>query len=156
MSALFFGPTLMVFTDPRSPAPMLGSEAARIHSLVRQGKYAETLAAGEALLAESAGHRDVLLYVAVAQRYLGRPAEALNTLGTLERPHPRFSRRHEERGRCFVDMKQAPQAIEAFLQAVTINHSLPGSWSMLAGLYRMPGQKGAPATAASQSATFRQ
>ena len=145
----------MESTNLRSPASMLGSEAARIHSLVRQGKYAETLAAGEALLAESAGHRDVLLYVAVAQRYLGRTAEALNTLGTLERHHPSFSRLHEERGRCFVDMKQAPQAIEAFLQAVTINHSLPGSWSMLAGLYRMTGQDGAAAAAASHAATLQ-
>jgi tetratricopeptide (TPR) repeat protein len=155
MSALFYGRTLMDSTDPRSPTSMLVSEAARIHTLVRQGKYAETLAAGEALLAESADHRDVLLYVAVAQRYLGRTSEALNTLGTLERHHPRFSRLHEERGRCFVDMRQAPQAIEAFLQAVTINHSLPGSWSMLAGLYRMTGQDGAAATAASHAATLQ-
>ncbi len=155
MSALFYGPTLMDSADPRSPSSTPGSEAARIHSLVRQGKYAETLAAAEALLAESADHRDVLLCAAVAQRYLGRTAEALNTLGTLERHHPRFSRLHEERGRCFVDMKQAPQAIEAFLQAVTINHSLPGSWSMLAGLYRMTGQDGAASTAASHAATLQ-
>jgi tetratricopeptide (TPR) repeat protein len=142
-------------TDPRSPTPMPGSEADRIRALLRQGKYAETVAAGEALLAESADHRDVLLYVAVAQRYLGRTSEALNTLGTLERHHPHFSRLHEERGRCFVDTKQAPQAIEAFLQAVTINHSLPGSWSMLAGLYRMTGQNGAAATAAGHAAALQ-
>jgi tetratricopeptide (TPR) repeat protein len=155
MSALFYGRTLMDSTDPRSPASIPGSEADRIRALLRQGRYPETLAAGEALLAESAGHRDVLLYVAVAQRYLGRTSEALNTLRTLERHHPRFSRLHEERGRCFVDVKQAPQAIEAFLQAVTINHSLPGSWSMLAGLYRMTGQDGAAATAASHAATLQ-
>jgi tetratricopeptide (TPR) repeat protein len=155
MSALFYGRTLMDSTAPRSPTSMFGSEADRIRALLSQGKYAETVAAGEALLAESADHRDVLLYVAVAQRYLGRTSEALNTLGTLERHHPHFSRLHEERGRCFVDAKQAPQAIEAFLQAVTINHSLPGSWSMLAGLYRMTGQNGAAATAASHAATLQ-
>jgi len=32
-------------------------------------------------------------------------------------------------------MRQAPQAIEALLTAVNLNHALPGSWGMLEGLY---------------------
>ena len=40
-----------------------------------------------------------------------------------------------------------PQAIEAFLVAVNINHALPGSWSMLEGLYRLTGQADEVATA---------
>ncbi len=44
-----------------------------------------------------------MLFVAIAQRYLGRIPEALATLETLERHHPRFSRLYEERGRCFVE-----------------------------------------------------
>ena len=78
--------------------------------------------------------------MAIAQRFLGRIPDALKTLETLERHHPRFSRLHEERGHCFVVMKQAPQAIEAFLRAVNINPALPASWRMLEGLYRMTGQ----------------
>ena len=66
MSALFYESTLMDSIDPRSPASIPGSDADRIRALLRQGKYLETLAAGEALLAESADHRDVLLCVAVA------------------------------------------------------------------------------------------
>ena len=102
-------------TDAKSPASVPGSEAARIRALLREKRFSETLSAGEALLAYVPDHRDVLLFVAIAQRYLDRVSDALKTLETLERHHPRFSRLYEERGRCFVDMKQAPQAIEAFL-----------------------------------------
>ncbi len=135
-------------TDAKSPASQIGSEAARIRALLREQKFPEALTAGKALLAAVPEHRDVLLYVAIAQRYLHLIEAALNTLETLERHHPRFSRLHEERGRCFVELKQAPQAIEAFLKAVNINHSLPGSWRMLEGLYRMTGQADQTAAAA--------
>ena len=142
-------------TDAKSPASVPGSEAARIRALLREKKFSETLTAGEALLASVPDHRDVLLYVAIAQRYLGRIPDALNTLEILERHHPRFSRLYEERGRCFVDMKQAPQAIEAFSRAVSINYALPGSWRMLDGLYRMTGQTDSAAMAASRAAKLQ-
>jgi tetratricopeptide (TPR) repeat protein len=141
-------------SDAKTATSALATDVARIRALLRQQKFSETLAAGEALLAEAADQREVLLFVAIAQRYLGRIPDALNTLKTLERHHPRFSRLYEERGRCYVDMKQAPQAIEAFLSAVNLNHSLPGSWRMLDGLYRMTGQTGEAATAANHVATL--
>jgi len=93
--------------------------------------------------------------VAVAQRYLGRVSDALQTLATLERHHPRFSRLYEERGHCFVILKQARQAIDAFLSAVNINHALPASWRMLEGLYRMTHEADNAAMAASHVATLR-
>jgi tetratricopeptide (TPR) repeat protein len=142
-------------TDAKSPASMTGSDAARIRELLRQQRFSEVLAEGEALLALVADQRDVLLYVAIAQRYLRRIPDALRTLAILEQHHSRFSRLYEERGRCFVEMKQAPQAIEAFLRAVAINHSLPGSWRMLEGLYRMQGQANEAAMAASHVATLQ-
>jgi tetratricopeptide (TPR) repeat protein len=134
---------------------MLGAEADRIRSLLRQQKFSEALSASEALLAITANHRDALLYAAVAQRYLGRIPDALQTLATLEQHHARFSRLHEERGLCFVVLKQAPQAIDAFLRAVNINHALPTSWRMLDGLYRMTGQAENAAMAASHVATMQ-
>src|SRR5258708_37856037 len=111
-----------------TPSP--ASEVSRIRGLISRRDFAEALSAGEGLLAEAPAHRDALLFVAIAQRYLGRVPEALSTLATLERHHPRFSRLHEERGHCCVFLKQAPQAIDAFLLAVNINHALPASWSM--------------------------
>ncbi|MBS0376934.1 MAG: sulfotransferase [Proteobacteria bacterium] len=99
--------------------------------------------------------RDVLLSIAIAQRYLGRFPDALGTLAELERHHPRFSRLYEERGRCFVELRNAPEAIDAFLRAVHMNHALAGSWSMLEGLYRMRGESQNAGMAASHVATLR-
>ncbi|MGH9564219.1 MAG: tetratricopeptide repeat protein, partial [Terracidiphilus sp.] len=61
------------------------------------------------------------------------------TLEQLERFHPGYSRLHQERGHCYVAMKDAPLAIRAFLRAVAINPALPASWVMLEGLHRMCG-----------------
>jgi tetratricopeptide (TPR) repeat protein len=140
--------------DTPTPA-VIDSELSRIRALFKEQRFAEMLAAGEALLAHSPDHRDGLLLVAVAQRYLERIPEALATLTRLERGHPRFSRLFQERGHCFVAMQQAPQAIEAFLTAVNINVALPASWRMLAGLYRMTGETDNAAMAGSHVATLQ-
>ena len=129
-------------------------EVARIRTLTREHKFAEVLAAATALQPDNPTHRDGLLCLAVAQRYLQRIPEALRTLDQLERHQPRFSRLYEERGRCYVGLRDAPHAIEAFLMAVNINAALPHSWSMLEGLYRMSGQRENAATAASHVATL--
>jgi len=131
------------------------SESAHFRALLRERRFSDLLAATEAHLTREPARRDALLFMAIAQRYLGRVADALATLATLERHHPGFSRLHEERGRCFVELKQAPQAIEAFTRAVSLNHSLPGSWSMLEGLYRLTGQTDNGAVASAEVATLR-
>jgi len=128
------------------------SETQRLRALIRQHKFAEALEVGRALLEQVPDQRDTLLCVAVAERYLGRPDDALGTLARLEQHHPRFSRLYEEQGRCFVDRREAPQAMAAFLRAVNLNHALPGSWRMLEGLYRMTGRPDEAAAAAGQQA----
>jgi tetratricopeptide (TPR) repeat protein len=135
--------------------PTAASATQRLRALIRQHKFTEALEVGEAMLEQAPDHRDALLCAAVAQRYLGRPEDALRTLARLEQHHPRFSRLYEERGRCFVDLKQAPEAIEAFLAAVNLNHAMPGCWKMLEGLYRLTAQADAMAAAAAQVATLR-
>ena len=52
-------------------------------------------------------------------------------------------------------MRQAPQAIEAFQQAVRLNYALPASWSMLASLHLMTNEAADSAAAADQVATLR-
>jgi tetratricopeptide (TPR) repeat protein len=136
-------------------SPPAAAAGARLRELLRQHQFSEALTAAQAVLAESPGQRDALLATAIAQRFLGRIAQALETLATLEREHPRFSRLYEERGRCYVQQRQAAPAIEAFLKAVHLNHALPGAWGMLEGLYRMQGQNRDAATAADQVATLR-
>jgi tetratricopeptide (TPR) repeat protein len=131
------------------------AEAGPLRQLLREHRFPEALAAAQALLAQAPGERDALLCAAIAQRFLGRIPAALATLATLEEQHPRFSRLYEERGRCFVEQRQAQPAIEAFVKAVNLNHALPGSWGMLEGLYRMRGDAGNAATAAGQVKTLR-
>jgi tetratricopeptide (TPR) repeat protein len=153
VSALFYIRGLM---DPSQPsASTTAAHVAQIRALLRQQKFSEALHAGRALLAQQPQNREGLLFVATAHRYLGQVPEALQTLALLEQQHPRFSRLYEERGNCLVFLKQAPQAIDAFLIAVNINHALPNSWRMLEGLYRMTGQSENLAKAASHVATLQ-
>jgi tetratricopeptide (TPR) repeat protein len=116
------------------------SEVARFRALVKERRFAEGVAAASALLCQVPENRDVLYLLALGQRQLTRTADALATLDQLERFHPGYSRLYQERGHCYVAMKDAPQAIQAFLRAVTINPALPASWGMLEGLYRMCGE----------------
>jgi tetratricopeptide (TPR) repeat protein len=131
-------------------------EVRRIRALVQERRFAEAAAAAQLLSATVPENRDVLYLRALAQRQLGDIPAALATLAALEQLHPRFSRLYQERGHCHVVLKQAPEAIDAFLRAVHINPALPASWSMLEGLYRMTGQGTDAATAAAHVATLKQ
>jgi tetratricopeptide (TPR) repeat protein len=122
------------------PASRIESEVIRIRALLQGGQYAPALQAAEGLLIEVPENRDVIYMIAVAQRYLQRIPDALATLVRLERLHPNYSRLYQERGHCYVGLRQAEPAIEAFLRGVNINPALPASWKALQGLYRMTGQ----------------
>jgi tetratricopeptide (TPR) repeat protein len=127
----------------------------RIREQFNNRRFEEGLEAAELLAAEVPENRDVLHLIAMNQRFLGRIEAALATLRRLEQHHPAFSRLYQERGQCYVALKNAPQAIDAFLRAVNINPALPASWSMLEGLYRMTGQIDNAATAAAHVATLK-
>jgi tetratricopeptide (TPR) repeat protein len=114
-------------------------EVGRIRELSKNGRHSEALAAAEALAVEVPEDRDVLYLIAANQRCLNRIAEALGTLQRLEEKHPRFSLLYQERGHCYTSLRDAPHAIDAFLQGVSLNPALATSWSMLERLYRMTG-----------------
>ena len=138
-----------------NPASAVEREVQRMRQLLEERRFAEVLRATEPLLATVPENRDVLFLRAYAQRLLGDTGAALTTLAVLEQLHPRFSRLYQERGNCYVALKQAPEAIDAFLRGVHINPALPASWSMLEGLYRMSGQKEYAAAAAAHVAKLR-
>ena len=144
-----------VTATPATAQPLPAPGGAQLRELLRQRRFTEVLAAAKALLRDVPEQRDALLCTAIAQRFLGQVPEALKTLGLLEQHHPRFSRLHEERGRCYVVQRQAAPAIESFLKAVHLNHALAGAWGMLEGLYRMQGDAGNADIAASHVATLR-
>jgi tetratricopeptide (TPR) repeat protein len=127
----------------------------RIRELVKSRRFEESLEAAEALAAELPENRDVLYLQAMSQRLLGQIPKALATLLRLEQHHPRFSRLYQERGHCHVALKDAPQAIDAFLRGVNLNPALPASWNLLEGLYRMTGHADHAATAAAHVATLK-
>jgi tetratricopeptide (TPR) repeat protein len=148
--------------DPQTappPAPLQPSpielEVRRIRELAKSERYAEALSAAEALAAQVPENRDALYLIALTQRYLNRIPEALAALERLEQLYPGFSRLYQERGHCYVALRDAPRAIDAFLRGVNINPALPASWSMLEGLYRKTGDAGNAATAAQHVATLR-
>ena len=101
------------------------------------------------------GHREALYLLALAQRQQHRPADALATLDELERHHPRASRLFQERGHCYVALKEAPRAIAAYRRAVEINATLSPAWGMLEGLYRMTGDSRSAVFAAAQVARLK-
>src|SRR6266436_10087181 len=132
------------------------AEVLRIRGLLERNQFGAALSAGENLAVKVPENRDVLYMIAVSQRYLQRLPDALATLERLEGHHPNFSRLFQERGHCFVAMRDAPRAIEAFLSAVNINPALPASWRTLQTLYRMTGQTENAEMAAAHVATLAQ
>src|SRR3984957_8480661 len=116
------------------------AEVLRIRALLERNQFGAALSGAEALAVKVPENRDVLYMIAVSQRYLRRIPDALATLDLLQSHHPTFSRLFQERGHCYVAMRDAPRAIDAFLSAVNINPALPASWRALQTLYRMTGQ----------------
>jgi len=114
-------------------------EIARIRELSESQRHSEALAAAEALAVEAPENRDVLYLIAANQRCLHRTSETLQTLQRLEQQEPGYSLLYQERGYCYVTLRDAPRAIDAFLQAVKLNPALAASWRMLEQLYRMMG-----------------
>jgi tetratricopeptide (TPR) repeat protein len=130
-------------------------EVRRAQQLVQERRFAEALTAADAELVSVPENRDLLYLRALSQRMLGQINPALATLDRLEQLHPRFSRLHQERGQCYVALKQAQQAIDAFTRAVQKNPALVVSWTMLEGLFRMTRQAKPAADAAAQIALLK-
>jgi tetratricopeptide (TPR) repeat protein len=131
-------------------------EVDRIRELSRGRRHDEALAAAERLAAAAPHHRDALYLVAANQRCLNRIHQALATLQRLEQQHPRFSLLYQERGYCYVTLRDPPRAIDAFLRGVDINPALAESWSMLERLYRMIGDARNRAIATGHVSTLKQ
>jgi tetratricopeptide (TPR) repeat protein len=129
-------------------------EVRRLQDMQRAGRHEEAFESVQLLRHDLPDNRDLLLIEAVSLRHLRRTAESLAVLERLKQVQPRFSRMHQERGLCYVALKDASRAVESLLRAVNINPALPVCWGMLEGLYRMTGDVGNAATAAAHVATL--
>ncbi len=146
------GATQPVASESRAPVEQEVGELRRLQSV---GGHAEALRRAQAFLEAYPNNRDLLLIAAGSLRSLMRAPEALEILDRLEAAHPRFSQARQERGLCFVQLKDAPRAIEALLAAVSLNPALPTSWRMLEGVYRIAGDAANAATTAAQAAALK-
>jgi tetratricopeptide (TPR) repeat protein len=136
------------------PSAPVELEVGRIRELSKRGCHREALAAAEVLAAAAPRNRDALYLIAANQRCLNLIPEALATLRRLEQQHPRFSLLYQERGNCYLTLRDVPRAIDAFLQALNINPALVASWSMLERLYKVTGDVKNAAAAAGHIATL--
>ena len=130
-------------------------EVQSIRVLVRQSAFSDAMRSATVLLESVPENRDLLYLLALCQRQSSQLGEALRTLDLLEKFHPRYSRLHQERGHCYVALKDAPRAIDSFRSAVKANPALPASWSMLQGLYRIVGDNVAMTVAADEVARLQ-
>ena len=78
----------MAETQPQPSGSPIEVEVRRIEGVLKQGQFAKALVGAQTLLATVPEKRDVLYLIAVAQRYLGRLADALRTLERFETVHP--------------------------------------------------------------------
>ena len=145
----------MQITADLAPGGSVEDEIVRLRRLQQDGRHQEALGLAAGRLADLPENRDLLLAAATSLRHLRRVTEAMAMLDRLERLQPGFSRLHQERGLCQVQLKDAPQAIDALLRAVNINPALPASWSMLERLYGMVGDPANAATASEHVATLK-
>jgi tetratricopeptide (TPR) repeat protein len=111
----------------------------RIRDLTRAQQYEQALLASEMLRNGAPENGDVLYLLAVNQRCLQRIPAALATLEQLEREHPLLARLYQERGYCYMNLRDTSLALLAFERAVSINPTLIASWTLLDTLYRMTG-----------------
>jgi tetratricopeptide (TPR) repeat protein len=130
-------------------------DVGRIRELSKSGRHREALAAAEVLATAAPQNREVLYLIAANQRCLNRIHEALATSQRLEQQHPRFSLLYQERGYCYMTLRDAPRAIDAFLRAVDINPALANSWSLLERLYRLTGDERNAAVAAERVSSLK-
>jgi tetratricopeptide (TPR) repeat protein len=142
--------------SPAAPGPSpVELEVQRVRALLEERRFDESVAAAARLAGLVPENRDALYLLALGQRQQHRTTEALATLDRLARHHPRFSRLYQERGHCYVALKDAPRAIESYRQAVEINPALPATWRMLEGLYRLVGDAAGAEFASSHVAKLR-
>ena len=125
---------------PAAVQPALDATVQGLRDAVMQSRFQEVVDAAPSALTAYPGHRDILYFLAVAERMLRRIPDALATLATLEAYHPKYPRLFQERGHCHIFRRDAPEAIRAFERAVQMNPALPASWNALQTLYRIAGR----------------
>jgi tetratricopeptide (TPR) repeat protein len=107
--------------------------------LLQAGKLQEALAAAELEIATNPDDTGAVYCKAVAERYLERNENALETLAQLKSLVPHYARAWQEEGHVFRALGQIDRARAAYQQAVRLNSALPAAWRELAAIYQHQG-----------------
>ncbi len=107
--------------------------------LLQAGKLQEALAAATSEFAADPANPDALYCKAVAERYLEKHDDALETLARLKSLAPQHARACQEEGHVFRALGQLDRARTSYQQAVRLNSALPAAWRELAAIYRQQG-----------------
>ena len=118
-----------------SEANRLRTEIEQATSLLKQGKV--TLAADSArrALQLQKDNTEALYLAAVCERYMKRPAEALELLKRLVTVKPGHARAYQEAGHNYLLLDKLTDAGRSFQQAVRLNPGLVASWKNLREAY---------------------
>ena len=119
--------------------PPSGATAAK--QLLQAGKLQEALEAAQTELIENPDDIDSLYCQAVAQRYLGRLEEALQTLEKLKAVKPNFAKAFQEEGHNRKQLGDPIRARNAYQRAVELNRALIASWRELAAIHQAQNNK---------------
>ncbi|TLY82892.1 MAG: tetratricopeptide repeat protein [Gammaproteobacteria bacterium] len=108
-------------------------DSALAHALdLIDGQPALALEQATEILKTVSGHPIATLVVGMAQRRLGDPAVALDTLEPLVRSQPQAGAVHFECGLALADAGQGEAAVGLLRRAVELSPALPGTWQALA------------------------
>jgi len=109
--------------------------AVSAQQLLQAGELEKALQAAEQELDDNPRDVDSLYCKAVAQRYLGRPEDALRTLEQLKAIGPNYARAFQEAGHNHKKLGDLGSAREAYQQAVGLNRALLASWRELVAIH---------------------
>src|SRR5438105_15327227 len=109
--------------------PVGSLDSALAHALdLIEGQPALALEQATEILKTVPGHPIATLLVGMAQRRLGDPAAALDTLEPLVRSQPLAGAVHLAHGLALADAGQGEAAVGLLRRAVELSPPLPGAW----------------------------
>jgi len=132
------------------------AELTRARSFIEAAEFEQAQSLLEAFLAteDSPAQRLEGLYMlAVAQRYGGKPQQALGALEQLLELRPDYPRAYQERGHALLALNDPQAAERAYMEAVSLNPALAASWRNLVDL-RRAAQRDREAAAAERQLEF--
>lgn len=118
----------------------LAGRVGRVETALRNGDFASAERQAKELTHSNPTHKGALYCLAVAQRYQGRPSDALATLERLTSSHPDYGRAYQETGHNHHRLGRQDQAITAYLAAVRENPALIASWKKITQLAEATGK----------------